>query len=143
MTFARSADVLVVPPQCCLVPGRLGSCLRHLELQPGDPPVVVMLNKVFEGLDAKFEAIHHLALRHRVLLVTAPAPLNELLNESSARQLDFASTTGWRPQIAFLGYGAAPAFYGQPSELPYVYDVGFSGNPGRFDVSIRFVRSVS
>ena len=133
MTFRRSADVLLVPPQCCLVPGRLEHCLRHLELQPGDPPVVVMLNKVFEDLDAKFEAIHHLALRHRVLLVTAPAPLNELPNESSARQLDFASTNGWRPQIAFLGYGAAPAFYGQPSELPYVYDVGFSGNPGRFD----------
>jgi hypothetical protein len=133
LPFRKSADILLVPPQCCLVPSRLGSCLRDLDLQPGDPPVVVMLNKVFEGLDAKFEAIHHLTLRHRVLLVTAPAPLNDMLNASRMPRRAVASTTGWPPQIAFLGYGAAPAFYGRPSNRSYVYDVGFSGSPGRFE----------
>ncbi len=143
LAFRRSADVLLVPPQCCLVPAQLTSCLRRLDLQPGDPPVVVMLNKVFEGLDVKFAAIHRLAHGRHVLLVTAPAPLNvtsisaALADKGSARtrapRPDNPSAAGWLPRVAFLGYGAAPAFYGTPSGRPYDYDVGFSGNPGRYD----------
>lgn len=143
LAFRKSADVLLVPPQCCLVPSQLTSCLRRLDLQPGDPPVVVMLNKIFEGLDIKFAAIHRLAHGRRVLLVTAPAPLNvssiaaALSADGSAQtrapRMAHPSVARWPPRAVFLGYGAAPAFYGWPSGRPYEYDVGFSGNPGRYD----------
>ena len=141
--FRRSADVLLVPPQCCLVPAQLTSCLRGLDLQPGDPPIVVMLNKVFEGLDVKFAAIYRLAHGRRVPLVTAPAPLDVVSisaafaangsAQTRAPRMDYLSADKWPPRVAFLGYGAAPAFYGWPSGRPYDYDVGFSGNPGRYD----------
>ena len=155
--FRRLADVLLIPPQCCMVPAKLTSCLENLELQAGDPPVVIMLNKVFEGLDVKFAAIYRLSLHHPVLLVTAPAPLDDsaiptavviasktrspmrsptrssTLLPMSAPQRDHTRAVRWPPKIAFLGYGAGPTFYGQPSEHPYDYDLGFSGSPGRFD----------
>jgi len=145
LSFRRSADVLLVPPECCFVPTKLRSCLRKMDLGPDDPPVVVMLNKVFEGLDIKFAAIRELSNRHRVLLVTAPAPLNEAASsvpaasasetrsQTSAPRRDRAPATTWPPPLAFLGYGAGPAFYGRPSERPYRHDVGFSGGSGRFE----------
>eukprot|EP00966_Prymnesium_polylepis_P042820 995305-Prymnesium_polylepis.1 len=44
-SFRRSADVLLVPPSCCMTPTALARCAATLDSLPGDPPVVVMLNK--------------------------------------------------------------------------------------------------
>ena len=95
-----------------------------------------MVNKVFEAIGAKLAAIHDLSRHRRVLLVTAPAPLNESITVAPTSETS-ASRDGHSvkqpPPRAFLGYGAAPAFYGQPLDRPYDYDIGFSGNAGRFD----------
>lgn len=139
-SFRRSADVLLVPSGCCVLPDSLTGCLRDLDVAAGDPPVVVMLNKVFEGMHEKMAAIRDLSLRHRVLLVTAPAPLDASILGASAPSAGPSSGGGgdcsvsatWPPRLSFLPYGSAKAFYGRTSTRRYEYDLGFTGSDGRF-----------
>ena len=126
-SFRAAADVLLVPPTCSMLPSSLASCLAHIG--PGDPPVAVMLNKVFEGLDGKMAALRNFSLRHRLLLVTVPAPHTER----------YEVAIGVR--VRFLPYAAADAFFDtKPYSVTrygaaggYEIDLGFTGGAGRYD----------
>ena len=117
--FRASADVLLIPPVCCLLPTGLVDCLQHVTTS--DPPVVVMLNKVFEGLAFKLSAIKNHSQRHHYLLVTIPAPDVQRYTEQAG------------VRVRFLPYAASSAFNQFAARgQEFKFDLGFTGSSGRF-----------
>ena len=139
--FRASADVMVLPYVCCNNLRALSKCKRLL--LPTDPPLVILLNKVFEYLDNKLSWIRSLGRpctsqqRHAVATLHGAAygPCSgnrsngvALVVTAAPASVDFEASTGVRTR--YLPYASSEAF-GQfaSSRRPvaYAYDLGFSG----------------
>ena len=120
-SFRRRADAIVLGSKCfsSKKAGGVSHCLR--QLRPDDPPVVLMLNKLFENLDAKLQQVR--AHREQIALVVAPGP----------HVADYEEAAG--VPVRFWPYGACTdyALYAFNDSVGYRHDVGFTGSMDRYN----------
>ena len=115
--FRERADALILPPSCTVNIRTLPRCIRTL--RPTDPPVVVLMNKIFDFLPEKVKLVA--ALQSRLALLTMPTPHAAAL----ARSVE--------APVRFWPYGASLAFGPRVnSTRPYKYDIGFTGSVNRY-----------
>ena len=120
-SFRRRADAIVLGSKCfsSKKAGGVSHCLR--QLRPDDPPVVLMLNKLFENLDAKLRQVR--AHREQIALVVAPGP--HVADYEEAAEVP----------VRFWPYGACTdyALYAFNDSVGYRHDVGFTGSMDRYN----------
>jgi len=117
-TGPLSADAILLPHHCTVNVPRLPVCF--VKVRSDDPPLVVMLNKMFEGVRAKMSTLH----RHRqqVALIVAATPTLRQYEQSSG------------VRAAFLPYGVSPRFgIHANASMEYTHDLGFTGGWQRFN----------
>ena len=119
------AEALFLPFHCTRKPNILIDCFA--DIMPGDPPVVVILNKMFEGEMLKIQYLRR--FRHKIALIMAMTPRVDL----------YSRATGIRGAV--LPYGVLPDF-GQFADagptMAYKQDLGFSGGWHRFSTRYPF-----
>ena len=129
---ARSAaDVLVLPHWCTINRNMLPEwCLNDKYLRDDDPPLIVVLNKVFEAQTTKLALLRR--HRARILLAVAHTPKVAMLENQS------------RVPTIFLPYGAAVEFGAQSgnSSVAFDFDFGFSGGHTSRNTRYAFRRQV-
>ena len=115
------ADAILLPHHCTAKVKRLPACFR--KLLPNDPPLVVMLNKMFEGERSKMATVR--AHRTQVAMLAAATP--------TLRKYELASGV----RAVFLPYGVSPRFSKYANEsastMTYTHDLGFTGGWQRFN----------
>lgn len=118
----RRADVTLIPSGCSGNVRSMPKCLRIV--RPDDPPVVVLLNKIFEFVPQKLALLRPLRERGQLLLVTMPTP-HVAAHEASlgvpVRFLPYAGASDFGPHVGL-----------NESSLPYRYDIGFTGSVNRY-----------
>lgn len=121
-------DVMLLPHVCTVNARALPVCLR--QLQPTDPPSVIVLNKVFETLERKISLIK--ASRHPVALVITPSP----------QAAGLSSAAGF--QSAFFPYAAPMEFgrYAHDRRARFNHDIGFSGGWQRLSGRYPFRKNI-
>jgi hypothetical protein len=132
-SFRSRADVMFLPHHCCNNDRAREVCKQRL--QPTDPPLVIILNKVFERLNEKLSWIRsfggqHIAV-HANRTSSAPEQPNGvalvITHVPEAPMVE--ARTGVRTR--FLPYASAVEFGRFSARSAYNLDLGFSGGHGK------------
>ena len=113
---ARGADLALLPYHCTANVGALPACLL---LARDTGRIAIIVNKVFEGMNEKVRILQ--GVQDRIVMLAMASPIVYRIAEKM------------RVRPLFLPYGVDRAFEAYAnSEMPYRYDVGFTGGWQRF-----------